>query len=162
MKPVAAAAAARVSVAADANRQSFVAPGVVDTPIRIGGDTYMLSSVKAMPPQDRRRLATKWASVRYSAGPKSLSLRDVANEAAELFGADAAPKKSTINNYTKTGNAGVSPPPRGRPRNAPPVVTAMIVAFCRRANEEVQHRRPKVRRGRVPQDSSRGPTDHDS
>jgi hypothetical protein len=85
-----------------------------------------------MTKEERHRLATKWGAARYSEAQKSakkLSYRKVYVEGVALFGKDAMPNRSVLQERVMAGEIGTSPNRRGRPETVDECITEQLVLF---------------------------------
>ena len=105
----------------------------LDTPIKIGATTYLKSSISAASDDERRKLATKWATIRWSQIKKNSSLRltssDVHDEAVALFGDGVVPSESRIRELVNEGKVGTSPKKRGQPKVVSDSLNSKMVEF---------------------------------
>jgi len=120
-----------IAAALSSNATAATAPS---PKIRIGTEAYLASELAHLDKAQRHRLATKWATATWATTAKKqqrqLSAVACAKEAAELFGADAAPSDSSIKDRVRGGLAGMSPNRRGRPNLVSDGINDGLAKFC--------------------------------
>ena len=119
---------------AEARKQAAVAvaPAEAETPIVVGSEQVLPTAVAEMTKEERHRLATKWGTARYSEAQKSakkLSYRKVYVEGVALFGKDAMPNRSVLQERVMAGEIGTSPNRRGRPKTVDDCITEQLLLF---------------------------------
>ena len=121
---------------AEARKQAAAAvaptPTPAETPIVVGSEQVLPTAVAEMTKEERRRLAQKWATARYSearGADKKISYDLVIIEGVALFGKDAMPSKTVLRDAVNAGQIGTSPNRRGRPKTVDDSITEQLVLF---------------------------------
>ena len=112
---------AALMATAEARKQAAVAvaPAEAETPIVIGAEQVLPTVVAEMTKEEWHRLAAKWGAARYSLAQKpkkNISYGKVYVEGVALFGKDAMPRRSVLQQRVMAGGVGTSPNRPGRPK----------------------------------------------